>query len=174
MSEYDFSLASHGDIPEIHALYRSCIGAPGCTWDIDYPNDETAGSDIKLNSLYILKDGGRIIAAASAGPFYELGHLRWRIKNPCELARIGVVPDMRNKGVGTVILRNVIEEAGVRGYDGIRILVSVTNHPALRLYEKNGFELCGETFMFEMDFYCYQLVFGSGEEFVSSRGQLKD
>jgi len=163
MGEYDFSLANRGDIPEIHALYRSCIGAPGCTWDDDYPNDETAESDIKIDSLYILRDGGKIIAAASAGPFYELGHLQWKPKNPCELARIGVVPGMRSKGVGTVILRNVIGAVGKRGYDGIRMLVSVTNHPALRLYEKNGFKRCGETRMFEMEFYCYQLVFNTGE-----------
>ena len=159
MKRYDFCLANHSDIPEIHALYRSCIGAPGCTWDDDYPNDKTAESDIKINSLYILKDGGKIIAAASAGPFDELGHLRWKPKNPCELARIGVVPEMRNKGIGTVILQHVIDAMKMRGFDGIRMLVSKTNYPALGMYDKNGFEACGETRMFDMDFYCYQIVF---------------
>jgi ribosomal protein S18 acetylase RimI-like enzyme len=39
------------------------------------------------------------------------------------------------------------------------MLVSKTNNAALALYEKNGFERCGEVFRFGIDFYCYQITF---------------
>jgi ribosomal protein S18 acetylase RimI-like enzyme len=160
MDGYEFLLAAGEDIPEIANIYSSLVGTPGCTWDSDYPNRETAESDVGSKSLYVLKKDGRIVAVASAGPFDELGHLPWLPKHPCELARIGVAPSMHNKGVGTVILQNVMKAMKEKGFDGIRMLVSKTNPAALALYEKNGFEKCGEVFMYDIDFYCYQIQFG--------------
>jgi ribosomal protein S18 acetylase RimI-like enzyme len=161
MKNYNFLQANFDDIPEIVKIYHSQIGAPGCTWDYDYPNIKTAESDINTKSLYILKENKKIIAVASAGSFNELGHLKWKPKNPCELARIGVIPTMKKQGIGTIILHNIIKEMKEIGYDGIRMLVSKTNQAALAFYNKNGFEICGETFMFEHDFYCYQIEFNN-------------
>jgi ribosomal protein S18 acetylase RimI-like enzyme len=165
MEKYEFMLADCDDVPEIVNLYHSLIGTPGCTWDLEYPSKESAQSDIGAGCLYILKQSGcisapaKIVAAASAGTLNELGHLRWKPKNPCELARIGVLPSAQRQGVGTLILQNVIAAMKGKGFDGIRMLVSKTNPAALALYDKNGFERCGETFMFEIDFYCYQMCF---------------
>ena len=159
MNRYTFSLACHNDIPEIVRIYKSLVGTPGCTWGEDYPSGKTAEWDIKHNNLYILKSNEKIIAIASIGDFDELGHLQWKPKKACELARIGVIPSMQKQGVGTMILQNVIDVAKEKGFDGIRMLVSKTNPAALVLYDKNGFERCGEAFMFDTDFYCYQMLF---------------
>ena len=159
MSDYSFMLASYDDIPEIVCIYHSLVGTPGCTWDMDYPSRETAESDYYCSSLYILKKKDKIIAVASAGAFDELGHLKWTPKNPCELARIGVIPSMQNQGIGTMILQNIINAVQEKGFDGIRMLVSETNPAALALYEKNGFVKCGEAFMFDIDFFCYEMKF---------------
>jgi Homocysteine/selenocysteine methylase (S-methylmethionine-dependent) len=168
MNNYTFLLADYDDIPEIVRLYTSLVGTPGCTWDIDYPSKETAESDIKINSLYILKSDNKIIAVASIGAFDELNDLPWEPENPCELARIGVLPTMQKQGIGTVILQNVINVAKEKGFDGIRMLVSKTNPAALALYDKNGFEKCGEAFRFDIDFYCYQITFNTESDFISS------
>ena len=160
MEEYVFSLASYDDIPEIVAIYHSLIGTPGCTWDLDYPSRESAESDYQSKSLYVLKKDGKIVAAASAGDFNELGHLRWTPEHPCELARIGVTPSMQKQGIGTALLQNVMKTMREKGFDGIRMLVSKTNPAALALYEKNGFSKCGEVFMYDIDFYCYEIKFG--------------
>lgn len=159
MNGYTFLLASYEDIPEIVGIYHSLIGTPGCTWDLDYPNRETAESDVDSKSLYILKKNDEIIAVASAGEFNELGHLPWTPTNPCELARIGVRPTMQRQGIGTMILQNVMKTVQEKGFDGIRMLVSKTNPAALALYEKNGFVKRGETFMFDLDFFCYEIKF---------------
>ncbi len=156
---YEFVLAEHADIPEIVEVYHSLVGTPGCTWDSEYPSRKMAELDVGSNSLYVLKKDGRIVAVASAGDFQELGHLQWSPEKPCELARIGVLPTMQGRGIGSVILQKIIEAAKQKGYDGIRMLVSKTNPAALAMYEKNGFARCGEAFMFGRDFYCYQMKF---------------
>jgi ribosomal protein S18 acetylase RimI-like enzyme len=160
LSEYTFSSADYNDIPEIVGIYHSLVGAPGCTWSMDYPSRATAEADINSKSLYILKKDDKIIAVASAGEFNELGHLQWKSKNACELARIGVMPGMHRQGIGTMILREIIKLARDKGYDGIRLLVSKTNPAALFLYNKNGFVKRGEVFLFDIDFYCYEITFG--------------
>jgi ribosomal protein S18 acetylase RimI-like enzyme len=166
MNNYIFSLAERSDILEIVGIYHSLIGTPGCTWNSYYPNQETAESDITDKSLYTLKKDGSILAVASMGKFNEYGHLQWSLTNPCEMARIGVAPSQQGKGVGTVMLRHLIQTAKDKGFDGIRILVSKGNHAALALYEKNGFVRCGEACMFEIDFYCYQRQFSKKTEEV--------
>lgn len=159
MEQYAFSLASHDDIPEIVDIYRSLVGTPGCTWDLEYPSRESAEWDFENKSLYVLKQNGKIVAAASAGDFNELGHLPWTPEHPCELARIGVMPSMQGRGVGTAILQSVMKAMREKGFDGIRMLVSKTNPAALALYEKNGFSRCGEVFMYDIDFFCYEIKF---------------
>lgn len=152
-------IAKHDDIPEIVSIYRSLIGTPGCTWDEDYPNAETAEYDINKGWLHALKKQDRIVAVVSIGDIGELSDLKWKPKNPCELARIGVHPQLQKQGIGTLLLQHCFEVARNQGFDGIRILVAKTNTAALALYEKNGFERCGEVFRFNTNFYCYQIAF---------------
>lgn len=158
---YEFLPASREDIPEIAEIYHSLVGTPGCTWDYEYPSAETAECDLNMQALYILKKDGKIIAAASAGDFDELGHLPWKLKKPCELARIGVAPAYQKQGVGTRILQHIMKMVKEKGFDGIRMLVSTQNDSALAMYERNGFVKCGQVFMFDHDFYCYQIAFDS-------------
>jgi len=160
MDSYTFGLANHDEIPEIVSIYHSLVGTPGCTWGLDYPNEETAEDDIKNNWLYTLKMNDKIIAVASAGKFDDWEHLmQWKPKNPCELARIGVNPAFQKQGIGTIILQYVIKEMKKQGFDGMRFIVSKTNPAALALYDKNGFERCGEAIIFDIDWFCYQMVF---------------
>jgi L-amino acid N-acyltransferase YncA len=154
---YEFLLANYDDIPQIIDIYHSLIGTPGCAWSLDYPDRETAESDVDSKSLYVLKKNGIIIAVASVGEFNELEHLQWTLKVPCELARLGVIPTLQKRGIGTTILKNIIKTAKEKGFDGIRMIVSKTNPAALALYDKNGFEKCGEVSMYDIDFYCYQI-----------------
>jgi len=154
--KYDFSLASISDASEILALYHSLIGTEGCAWNVDYPNMEFVESDIRNESLYILKDGDKIIAATYAGQIDELAELSWSPKKPCELARLAVRADMQKKGIASLLLGHVKRAVKERGFDGIVMMVSKANPPAIALYDRNGFVRCGEVFMFEIDFYCYE------------------
>ena len=159
MSNFTFQLACTKDLPEIMAIYHSLIGTSGCTWSLDYPNAEIASEDIENRRLYILRQDAKIVAVASAGAWGDWDHLPWTPQNPCDLARIGVAPAMQGQGIGTLMLRHIIAEMNRQGFDGMKFVVSKTNPAALALYDKNGFERCGETVAFGIDWYCYQMVF---------------
>ena len=111
--------------------------------------------------MYVLEKDKKIIAIASVGDFDEPGDIQWMSKNPCHLGRIGVIPTMHNQGIETIILQNVNKTIKEKGVDGMRIHVSKTNPATIVLYEKNGFERCGEDFRFDIDFFCYQICFNS-------------
>jgi ribosomal protein S18 acetylase RimI-like enzyme len=160
MNDYIFSLAKPTEIDEILDFYHSLIGTPGCTWSLDYPDKEILESDIKSESLYTLRDKDNILVSVAAAVISdELDELHWSTKNPCDLARIGVLSSKQNQGIGTLMLCNIINAAKSRGFDGIRMLVSRNNPSALALYNKNGFHKCGETLMYGIDFFCYEMVF---------------
>ena len=159
MNNFNFLLAHPANLDEIMDIYHSLIGTPGCTWCLEYPDRALVESDIAAGSLYILKKNDRIIAVAAAGAFDELGHMSWTPKNPCELARIGVIPELQGRGIGALMLNKVMQAAVERGFDGMILLVSKTNPMALSMYEKNGFERRGETFMYGNDYWGYQRCF---------------
>ena len=159
MGNYEFLLANCGDIAEIICLYHSVIGTPGCAWNLNYPDIESARLDIENESLYILKENDKIIAAASIGRPDEPEDFLWELQNPCELARVCVTPLKQKQGVGAIVLQHSIIKAKEKKFDGIIMLVSKSNIAALALYDNNGFEKCGEMVMYDIDFYCYQMKF---------------
>jgi ribosomal protein S18 acetylase RimI-like enzyme len=159
MDKYIFTLATQDDASRILNFYHNLVGTPGCTWNLNYPNEEIVNQDIMNKSLYLLKENNEIISVASAGFSDELQELKWLSKNPCDLARIGVLPSKQNQGIGSLMLNKVIDAVKERGFDGIRMIVSKNNPPALALYNKNGFTQSGETNMYNIEFYCYEMVF---------------
>lgn len=154
-------LAKTEDTESIVNLYQTLIGTPGCAWSMEYPTIAEVQNDINNSSLYCMcDDNDNIIAVAAAGYDNELEHLSWNsmMKNPCELARVGVKQSMQNQGLGYVIVEHVIKDVKKRGFDGIRMLVSKANPSALALYEKLKFHCCGETRMYNIDWFCYEMV----------------
>ena len=158
---YEFSLANHCDIPGIVALYSDLVGTPGCAWTAEYPNTEIVAADVANGNQYILKKDGILIAAAAIVNFDDLSHLSWNMNNPCELVRVGVRRLMLNQGIGKILMQQVIMAAKNCGYGGICMLVSQVNPAALALYDKMGFEQCGETFAYGGDYFCYCMKFDS-------------
>jgi RimJ/RimL family protein N-acetyltransferase len=55
---------------------------------------------------------------------------------------IFVHQDHRNVGIGTELTRFALEKAGALGLDSVWLTVNVTNHVAIKLYKKLGFEYC--------------------------------
>jgi ribosomal protein S18 acetylase RimI-like enzyme len=62
------------------------------------------------------------------------------------LIDIAVLEDRRNRGVGTHLLRQVLEECKDRG-DTLRLRV-LQGNPAIRLYRRLGFVQCGADTMY--------------------------
>ena len=155
----EIKMAKINDKEEIIKIYKSLIGFPGCTWSNEYPIIEDVEKDINKESLYIAYDDKKIIAVAAAGKDEELEHLEcWskEIKEPCDLARIGVIKEYQNRGIAKILVKYIEQDVLTRGFDGIHFLVSKTNPKALAVYDRLEYKKCGETIMYDINWYCYE------------------
>ena len=57
--------ATENDKEEILSLYKKQIGREFCPWNDNYPTMEEIDFDLSRASLFVMKDGGKIIASAS-------------------------------------------------------------------------------------------------------------
>ncbi|OQA85629.1 MAG: Acetyltransferase (GNAT) family protein [Lentisphaerae bacterium ADurb.Bin242] len=159
--KYEFRHAVREDADTIFALYRSLAGTPYCAWDENYPTRSNLEEDLAARSIYCLCEGRKIIAVATAMHCPEHDVFPWSsaIRNPCELMRVGVARDRQGCGVGALLLGKMVEASRDAGYDGMRILVSRKNLPAVKLYRNAGAQYRGETTAYGIDWFCYEIVY---------------
>lgn len=143
------------------ALYRSLLGTPGTTWNEYYPGPEEVTADTARGSLWCAwGEDGSLLAAASLGDddpdIRDLSCWTPAAKS-CELSRVGVRRDLHGQGMGEAFTRRLLEEAKAQGRETVRLLVSRDNPAAARLYQKLGFQTCGETRMYQVDWLCQEL-----------------
>ena len=84
-------------------------------------------------------DGFYLVAWEADEP---LGHAHLALTDPPELQDVEVRPEHRRRGVASALTASAEEAAAARGFDRLRLTVSVGNAPAQALYRGLGF---GET-----------------------------
>lgn len=57
---------------------------------------------------------------------------------------IATYPQYRRKGIGTALMKKMLEHLWLKGYSQTSLAVQKDN-PAVRMYQQVGFEICGET-----------------------------
>ena len=57
---------------------------------------------------------------------------------------IVVKKDKRHQGIGQILLQELFKLAKENGLVKINLEVNINNTPAIKLYEKNGFEIVGK------------------------------
>jgi len=67
----------------------------------------------------------------------------WCILDQGELANVAVTPRVRGRGLGTFLLRRVIDVARARGIETVYLEVRPSNAAAVRLYHAFGFQEVG-------------------------------
>ena len=72
--------------------------------------------------------------------------LVWRSEHEHHIVDIAILPTHRNQGLGTLVLRSLIDEAR-RCDRALRLIVATDNASALRLYRSLGFETRSEDVM---------------------------
>jgi RimJ/RimL family protein N-acetyltransferase len=88
----------------------------------------------KKGPVFYAVDGETVVGWCDAFP---VDHPR--MKHRASLG-MGIVGGYRGKGIGAQLLKAVIEQAKAFGLEKIELHVYTTNAPAIRLYEKVGFE----------------------------------
>lgn len=157
--EYKIVPATENDKAEILSLYKAQIGRENCPWTEDYPSSETIDFDLKRDALFVLKTDGKIKAAISLEEDEDVDNLSCWDKTLApegEVAKVAVLPEAQNKGLGKIMMQYAMDELKRRGYKGIHILVNKHNIKAIRCYEVFGFNTVGECHMYEQDFLCYE------------------
>ena len=84
------------------------------------------------NSLYLVAKNEDNIIVAFAGI--------WKILDEVHITNIAVRKDFRNQGIGSKIFENLLKLVDIKYVNSITLEVSENNIPAIKLYEKLGFE----------------------------------
>ncbi len=157
--DHEIVMATEDDRKELLELYRVQHGREFCPWNEGYPSDETIDYDLSRDSLFVMKKDGTIRAAISIEKDEDVDSLDcWdqSLMPSGELARLAVLPEDQNRGLGRIMLQFGMDELKRRGNKGIHFLVNRYNTPALRSYASFGFHTAGECHMYEQDFFCYE------------------
>ena len=161
-----FERARPGDAEAIERMFEAakCIGRTNGTsiWDERYPNREFIDEDIARGELWTLTEDGVLLAAITLmEEDLENGlDAGWTDATSCVLARLCVDPTRQSRGIGAEVMRRVTEEAARQGYRATRLLASVDNHAALRLYRKLGYRELRQVRFFGGDYIAFEWLIG--------------
>jgi ribosomal protein S18 acetylase RimI-like enzyme len=115
-------------------------------------SDKTAAHLMSIlfpNSRQIIKEGDVMLVAEYNGK--PAGFCHFRIKGKkCYIAGLGVLPEFRNIGIGSLLFQSALDEIDAAGVQETVLKVRALN-PASNLYVKFGFfeRVAGETLLLE-------------------------
>lgn len=171
----DFRPAGMQDLFQLKIMYRRIVqnmNAQGIQiWDEIYPC-EFLEEDIKMNRLYVLLDGDRIVSAfALSATNSGESTVQWMDNRAKALYidRLGVDTAYSKQGIGSFMLASAKEIMKAAGAEYLRLFVVDINKPAIRLYRRNGFAKADgvyeETFSdgFALHEYGYEIKVESNE-----------
>ena len=114
------------DLDQIVVIENDSFSNP---WTKTYFEHELENNDI--SELYVLKEGGEVIAYGDM----------WYMFENCDLTKIAVKEKYRRRGYGGLLLDHMMKTARKKGCEFIHLEVDVNNEGAIALYRKNGFEV---------------------------------
>lgn len=126
--EYIFREMVTSDIEAVYIIECRSFSTP---WSIESFHKEI--NENKLAHYYVVEEAGKIIAYGGM----------WVIIDESHVTNIAVLPEYRGKGIGNILVENMIEAARLMDVFNMTLEVRVTNESAIKLYEKHGFERSG-------------------------------
>ncbi len=144
------------DVPAVGAFYDQVvrwlddhINYPKWIYRV-YPSEPFARQMAAAGTQYICRKDRHIIGVFSLNDdpqgAYQKGH--WKRDLPdgsyMVLHALAIAPEMHGQGLGSAVIRFCVEKAKAEGYKALRLDIVPNNHPARRLYEKNGFRYAGD------------------------------
>lgn len=151
--------AAPADAEAVLALYDSVKGLPGCLWDEDYPNAAFVDYDLAHGGLYLLKDDGVLLGAASVVTETELDDLPFwtpAALPAVEIARIVVSPAHQGRGLAKTMLRLLWPR--LTGAGAVHLLAGPENPAACRTYAALGFREAGRCLMYGHEYAAMELL----------------
>jgi phosphinothricin acetyltransferase len=144
MSTPAVRLATSADIPAITRIYAHAVRHGTASFELE-PPDEAEMSRRQRTLLdggypYLVAEiGGAVAGYAYAGPYRARPAYRFSVENS-----IYIAPEMHRRGIGRVLLDQLIVECEARGY---RLMIAVIGDsaqtPSIELHRIAGFQLVG-------------------------------
>lgn len=147
----EIRLAKISDYEKIKELYYSVIDDMKDTlydlgWEKDlYPSNQYIQQSIEDNQLYIGIDNEKIVSTMILNHHNneEYKDVEWLVEASQEevivIHTLAVSPLFRSKGIAEKMVKDAIRLAEEKRYKALRLDVLKGNLPAMKLYEKVGF-----------------------------------
>lgn len=115
------------DVPSISRLEEETFSMP---WSADSFLEMISKEDARY---YVAEEDGRILGGCGV----------LMIAGEGNITNVVIVPEARNQGIGTAMLRHLMAEGDREGLTAYTLEVRVSNAAAIHVYEKLGFESAG-------------------------------
>ena len=143
MKTYLAELKDLQDIKDVYSKIVDNMNSNGIhIWNEYYPN-EVFEDDIKEKNLYLLKDNNIILGAFVICEHNDIeSDVKWTDKESKAflLNRVGVNVDYMRQGIGQKLINEAARVSKEKGANFLRLLVCEENIPAIKFYEKYGFQ----------------------------------
>ena len=143
LANISLRLATRADLPAINSIYNHYVIHSTATYQTEPATlDERVAWYEGHGAGYpviVAEEAGEVIAWGSLSRFHPRAAYQPTVENS-----IYVRHDRLSRGVGTLILRDLIERAMAMGYHSIVALISADQTASVRLHERFGFLRAGQ------------------------------
>jgi ribosomal protein S18 acetylase RimI-like enzyme len=145
--------AEANDVTAVMRIIALCLAqmrAAGIQqWDEIYPNIRVVEEDVRLRSLFVIRESGPSVAAICLNDVQpdEYRGVPWRCAagRTMIIHRLCVHPDWQAHGLARELMDFAEERAREHGFAAIRLDAYTGNPRAVALYEKRGYQRVGQT-----------------------------
>jgi ribosomal protein S18 acetylase RimI-like enzyme len=138
LSEADVSMAS-----EVRSLVNRAyqeLSDMGLNYTATYQDVETTIQRMKTGQVFILKKQSQIVATIL---FSKKNY--FTNKNTAYVGQFAVLPEFKRQGLGTYLMDFCEELAQQQGYEGLQLDTAIPAAHLVKMYEKRGYNIVGET-----------------------------
>lgn len=134
--------ATVGDAPAIAGIYGPVVESSPASFETEAPTTEEMARRIaattRTHPWLVAEDAGAVIGYAYAAPAHPRAAYRWSAE-----ASIYLGEKARGRGIGGVLLDELLERLRAGGFVTVRAGTTLPNDASVRLFESRGFTLVG-------------------------------
>lgn len=152
---FTFRKAAKRDAPAIWDILLQAIEKRrkegSLQWQDGYPNPQTVEADLEKGVGYVLENEGIVMAYCAIilndEPAYQALEGEWLTNGDFFVVhRVALAGPYLGKGLATKIFDEIEEMARQQNISSIRADTNFDNPAMLRLFEKLGYQYCGEVY----------------------------
>ncbi|HEX5245420.1 MAG TPA: GNAT family N-acetyltransferase [Tepidisphaeraceae bacterium] len=131
--------ATEADVSAINSIYNYYVAHSTCTYQTEAETDAVRLEWLKNHGaqypVTVAEDGGQVVGWASVSMFRPREAYRPTVENA-----VYVRHDLLGRGIGKMLMIDLIERTRKSGFHSIMAVVSAEQEDSVRLHERLGFE----------------------------------